>query len=83
MLLDADGPQALDALGFGVVVAFVTVLGVDFRDAQCEQRQRQQLECVLGGGAVMDFGEEGVLRARFLVRGGGEGADCSQDCCSD
>lgn len=83
VLLDADGPQALDALGFGVVVAIVGVLRVDLGDAQGKQREREQLECVLGGGAVVDFGEERVLCARFLVGGGGEGADGSQNCSRD
>lgn len=28
----------------------------------------------------MDFGEQGILGAGFLVGGGLEGADCSLDC---
>lgn len=39
VLLDADGPQTLDALGLRVVVAFMSVFGVDFGDAEREERQ--------------------------------------------
>lgn len=80
VLLDADGPQTLDALGLGVVVAFVTMLGVDLGDAKGEEGEREQLECVLGRGAVVDFREEGVLRARFLVRRRCKSTDCSHNC---
>lgn len=79
VLFDLDGPQALDALGLGVVVALVRVF-VDLVDAEGKQGQREEFEGVLGGCAVRDFGEEGVLGACFLVGGGLEGTDCSLDC---
>jgi hypothetical protein len=79
VLLDLDCPQALDALRLGVVVALVRIF-VDLGDSECEERKRKELEAVLGGGAVVDFGKEGVLRPGFLVCGGLDGADCSLDC---
>lgn len=79
MLLDFDGPEALDALGLGVVVAFVCVF-IDFVDAEGEEGEREQLECVLGGGSVGDFGEEGVLGAGFLVGWRLESTDGTLDC---
>lgn len=80
MLLDADGPLTLDALGLCVCVAFVTGLRVDFGDAEGEEREREELEGVFGGGAVVDFREERVLGAGFLVGGGLKGSDCAFDC---
>ena len=80
MLLDLDVPQALDALLLAVVVALVAwLVAVEFGNAQREEREREQFECVFGGCAVGDFGEEGVLGARFLVGGGLEGADGALD----
>ena len=66
VLLNLDSPQSLDALGLGVVVPFVCVV-VDFGDAESEEREREEFEDVFGGCAVVYFGEEGVLGARFLV----------------
>ena len=83
MLLDLDVPQALDALLLAVVVPLVAgrvVLIADFGDAQGEKREGEQLKGVFGGGAVVDFGEEGVLSAGFLVGGGVEGANGAFDC---
>ena len=37
VLFYADGPETLDSLGFGVVVAFVAVGGVYFGDAEGEE----------------------------------------------
>jgi hypothetical protein len=34
---------------------------IDFAHSESEERKRQQLESVLGGGAVIHFGQEGVL----------------------
>jgi hypothetical protein len=78
VLLDLDGPKALDAgLWFGVVVAGVRV---DFGDAQREKGEREEFEDVFGGGAVGDWGEEGVLfGGGFGVGGGFEGADGAFD----
>lgn len=78
MLLDLDGPEALDAgLWFGVVVASMRV---DFGDAQGEKGDREEFEDVFGGGAVGDGGEEGVLfGGGFGVGGGFEGADGAFD----
>ena len=80
MLLDADRPQTLHTLGLGMVVALVRVVRVDLGDAQSEQGQGKFLEGVLGGDAVVDFGEYGVFGAGFLVRGGHEGANRTLDC---
>lgn len=78
VLLDFDGPLALDAvLGLRVVVAF---MGVDFAYAQGEKREWEELEDVLGGGAVCDGWEEGVLLCGGF--GVGWGFDCS-DCSLD
>ncbi len=38
VLLDADSPETLHALGLGMVVAFVCMVGVDLRNAQSEKR---------------------------------------------
>lgn len=78
VLLDLDGPEALDAgLWFGVVVASMRV---DFGDAQGEKGEREEFEDVFGGGAVGDGGEEGVLfGGGFGVGGGFEGADGAFD----
>lgn len=80
VLLDADVPETLHALGFSVVVAFVPLRGVDLGDAQGEEREREQLECVLGGGAVVDFGQQRVLCTRLLVRGRRKGTNGAHDC---
>ena len=69
MLLNADSPQALDALGLCVIVTIVGLFRVDLGDAEGEQGEREQFECVLGGGAVVDFGEKRVLCASLLVCG--------------
>ena len=47
--------------------------------SQGKEREGQELEAVLGRGAIMDFGEQRVLGAGFLVGGGLKGADCSLD----
>ncbi len=68
LLLDFDGPEALDALlvflYWCVVVAFVLV---DFGDAESEEGEWEELECVFKGGTVGDGGEEGVLFAGRFV----------------
>lgn len=80
VLLDLDVPETLDALLLAVVVALVTgCVAVDFGDAECEEGEREQFECIFGRGAVVDFGEEGVLCAGFLVGGGLENANCALD----
>lgn len=78
VLLDLDGPQALDAvLGFGVVVAGV---GVDFGDAEGEEGEGEELEDVFSGGAVCHRGEEGIfLCGGFGVGWGFDGADGTFD----
>lgn len=76
MLLNADVPQALDALLFAVRMAFMRIY---FIDAEGEHGQREELEGVLGAGAVVDFREDGVLGAGFLVGIGVEGADGALD----
>jgi hypothetical protein len=63
-------------------MAFVAGLRVDLGDAEGEEGERKEFEGVFGGGAVVDFGEEGVLGASFLVGGGLEGSDCAFDCSS-
>jgi hypothetical protein len=47
--------------------------------AESEEGERQQLEAVLGFGAVGYWREEGVLCAGFFVGGGFEGADGAFD----
>lgn len=83
MLLDLDGPETLDTFWLCVIVACMCGGGIDLGDTECEKRQRKQFESVLGGGAVFDFREEGVLGAGFLVGGGLEGADGSLDYVSE
>jgi hypothetical protein len=62
VLLDPDVPQTLDVLLLGVVVAFVSWrIAVDFAHSKGEERKWEELERVLGRGAVMDFRQEGVL----------------------
>lgn len=79
MLLDLHGPLALDTvLGLGVVVSLVRV---DLADTEGEQGEREQLEDVLGGGAVGHGWEDGVLfSSGFGVGGGLDGPDGSLDC---
>ena len=56
MLLDSDVPKTLDALLLAVVVAFVAwSIAVDLVDAKGEEGQGEQLEGILGRGAVVDF----------------------------
>jgi Flp pilus assembly protein TadB len=62
VLLDFDVPEALDTLLLAVVVAFMAGrVAVDLGYAKGEKREGKQFESVLGGGAVVDFGKEGVL----------------------
>lgn len=60
LLLDADVPLTLDALGL-----FARVL--DLADTQGEHAQRKQLKRVLERGAVVNLGQQGVLLASLLV----------------
>lgn len=78
VLLDLDGPQALDSvLGLGVVVSCVRV---DLAHSQGQEREREELEHVLGGGTVCHGWEEGVLLCGgFGVGGGLDGANGSLD----
>lgn len=81
VLLNLDVPEALDVLLLAVVVALVSRrVALDLGDAERKERERKELECVLGRGAVGDFREEGVLGASFLVGGGLEGANSTLDC---
>lgn len=68
MLLDLDGPEALDPFlrfgGWAVVVAFVRVgLG----DTEGEEGEREEFEGFGGGGGVGDGWEEWVFAAGFCV----------------
>lgn len=78
VLLDLDGPQTLDTvLGFGVVVS---CMRVDLAYPQSEERKREELKHVLGGGAVCHGWENGVLLCGgFGVGGRFDGADRSLD----
>ena len=62
VLLDLDGPEALDPLA-------LVIVGADLGDAQSEERKREELEGVLRGGAVRHRREELILRRGFLVLG--------------
>lgn len=79
VLFNLDGPQALGSvLWLGVVVSLVRV---DLAHAQSQQREGQELEDILGGGAVGHGWEEGTLLCGgFRVGGGLDSADSSLDC---
>lgn len=57
LLLDLDGPEALDSFlflgGWSVVVAFMRV---GFADTEGEEGEREEFECFGGGGGVRDGG---------------------------
>lgn len=74
---DLDGPLALDALGFLMTVAGVRI---DLGDAQGEHRHGKQLEGVFEGGAVGDFGQQGILLTRLFVGRGLQSTQRSLDC---
>lgn len=78
MLLNLDGPQTLHpVLRLSVVVPGV---GINFGNSECQQREREQLKDVLGGGAVCDRGELGVLFCGgFGVSGGLDRTDGTLD----
>ena len=40
-----------------MVMTFVALIGIDFGDAESEEGQRKELECVLEGGAIGNFGQ--------------------------
>jgi hypothetical protein len=57
VLLDLNVPLPLDVLLLSMIMAFVSrCIAVDLGYTKREQREREQLESVLGGGAVVDFG---------------------------
>lgn len=70
LLLDLDRPETLGAL-LGLPAVVVPLVRVDLGDAQGEQRERQELEDLLGRGAVGDgWKESGVLGRGGRVGGG-------------
>lgn len=79
LLLDLHRPQSLDALALGNWAVVVALMRVDLGDAQGEEREREELECVFEGRAVGDLGEEGVLGASLLVGWALEGAKGALD----
>lgn len=79
LLLDLDRPQPLDALALGNWGVVVALMRVDLGDAQGEEREREELECVFEGGTVGDLGEKSVLGASLLVGWALEGAKGALD----
>lgn len=79
LLLDLHRPQPLDALALGNWAVVVALMRVDLGDAQSEEREREELECVFEGGTVGDLGEESVLGASLLVGWALEGAKGALD----
>jgi len=77
VLLDTDVPLTLDALLLAVGMALVRIYLVH---AESEHGEREELEGVFGAGAVVDFGENGILGACFFVGVGVEGANGTLDC---
>lgn len=67
MLFDADRPETLDSLLRAVGVTFVAGAGIDLRDAEREERERQKLECVLCSVPVLDLWEKSILLTGLLV----------------
>jgi hypothetical protein len=80
LLLDLDCPQPFNTLclvsSWGVVMPF---MGIDFRYSESEEGQREELEGVLEGGTVGDFGEEGILLAGFGVCWRFKRSECTLD----
>lgn len=84
LLLDAHGPEALDAVlglfGRGKRGVGVAVVGVAFRDAEREEGEGEEFEDFGGGHGGGEGGEEGVLRGGGGgVGGGGDGAEGTFD----
>lgn len=76
LLLDLDSPQALYSLLLLVVVALVAGIFVDLGHAESKEGEREELECVFGCHAVVDFWEESILGSSLLVCVRVESSNC-------
>jgi hypothetical protein len=77
LLLDSDRPESLNPLRLLAVV--VASMRVNLTDAQGEERERKELEDILGALAVGDGWEERVLGASLLVFGRADGTNGAFD----
>ena len=58
----------------------MSLVRVDFRHTESEQRHWKELESIFEGSTIRNFGKESVLLAGFFIRWGLKGSKCALDC---